>query len=178
VQVPPGSAVTGDESEGGTFKRAFGLKRQVHPEDGARRRVAQLDLGRPNARRREANDVVSPPVVSDGVSYQHVPQCASPQETSTSASASGESASIHQKYGVVAGRRFTARSQEGRKGRLVFIKLGEDVADKAVVVARPRPKFFPVRDPEWRHDVFIRVGIPVLGATVAAMGAWLIAARF
>ena len=37
-----------------------------------------------------------------------------------------------------------------------------------------RPKFFRVGDPPWREDVGYRVGIPVLGAVVAVMLAWLI----
>jgi hypothetical protein len=60
-------------------------------------------------------------------------------------------------------------------GRLGFVKLAEEVPMKAAVVSRPRPKFFPVRDPAWRHSVFMRVGIAVLGAAAAAIGAWLIA---
>jgi hypothetical protein len=55
------------------------------------------------------------------------------------------------------------------------VKLDEEVADRAVVSMRPRPKFFPVRDPAWREDVAIRVGIPALGAVVAAAFAWMIA---
>jgi hypothetical protein len=56
-----------------------------------------------------------------------------------------------------------------RAGRIGwgFVRLEEEVADRAVVVERGRPKFLRVRDPEWRRDVAFRVGIPVLGAVVA-----------
>jgi hypothetical protein len=39
---------------------------------------------------------------------------------------------------------------------------------------RRRPRFLQVRDPAWREDVAFRVGIPALGAVVAAGVAWLI----
>jgi hypothetical protein len=55
-----------------------------------------------------------------------------------------------------------------------FVKLDEEVADKAVMVKRRRPKVLHVRDPEWRRDVAFRAGIPVLGAVVAVMFALLI----
>ena len=67
--------------------------------------------------------------------------------------------------------------RDGRK-RWLGRKLDEKVVDTTAVVARPRPKFFPASHPPWRHDVFSRVGIPVLlGAVAAAMGAWLIGAQ-
>src|SRR5881398_2256264 len=72
---------------------------QLDPGDRARFGVAQLDLGRPYAHRREADDAVGPPVMGDGVSDQHVPQFASPQETSISASACIGLASTRRRYG-------------------------------------------------------------------------------
>jgi hypothetical protein len=42
------------------------------------------------------------------------------------------------------------------------------------MVDRPRPKFLPIRDPAWRHEVALRVGVPVLGTIVAVAFAWLI----
>jgi hypothetical protein len=44
----------------------------------------------------------------------------------------------------------------------------------AVVIKRPRPKLFRLRDPEWRDDVAFRLGFPLLGAVVAVTLAWLI----
>jgi hypothetical protein len=60
------------------------------------------------------------------------------------------------------------------KDRLGFVKLGEKIADRTVMVKRRRPKFLHVRDPVWRTDIAFRVGIPTLGAVVAAGAAWLI----
>jgi hypothetical protein len=54
------------------------LQLQIDPERGPRLGIAQFDLGRRHARRREADDNVGPPIVGDGVSDQHVPQFASP----------------------------------------------------------------------------------------------------
>jgi hypothetical protein len=55
-----------------------------------------------------------------------------------------------------------------------FVKLDEEIADRTVMVKRRPPKFLHVRDPVWREDIAFRVGIPVLGAVVAAGLAWLI----
>ena len=42
------------------------------------------------------------------------------------------------------------------------------------MVKRRRSKFLHVRNPVWREDIAFRVGIPLLGAVVAAGVAWLI----
>jgi len=55
-----------------------------------------------------------------------------------------------------------------------FVKLDEEVADRAVMAERRRPKFLRARDPVWREDIAFRLGIPVLGTVVAAGVAWLI----
>jgi hypothetical protein len=55
-----------------------------------------------------------------------------------------------------------------------FVKLDDEIADRAVMVKRRRPKFLHLRDPAWREDIALRVGIPVLGAVVASGFAWLI----
>jgi hypothetical protein len=54
------------------------------------------------------------------------------------------------------------------------VKLDGEVADTAVVVKRPRSKFFRLRDPEWRGDIAFRLGFPVLGAVAAVTLVWLI----
>jgi hypothetical protein len=56
----------------------------------------------------------------------------------------------------------------------VFVKLDEEGADKVVVVKRPRPKFWRLRDPVWREDTAYRLGFPMVGAVVAVTFAWLI----
>ena len=43
----------------------------------------------------------------------------------------------------------------------------------AAVVKRRRPKYFRLRDPEWRSDMAVRLGFPVLGAVAAVAFAWL-----
>ena len=50
---------------------------------------------------------------------------------------------------------------------------GED-ADRACVVKRPRPKFFRLRDPEWRADIAVRLGFPVIGVVAGVTFAVLI----
>jgi hypothetical protein len=57
---------------------------QVDPESHPRLGIAQLDLGRLHARRREADDNMGPPVIDDGVSDQHFRSSPLP-ETSPSA---------------------------------------------------------------------------------------------
>jgi hypothetical protein len=42
------------------------------------------------------------------------------------------------------------------------------------MVERPRLKVLPIRDRMWRHEVALRVGLPVLGAAAAVTFAWLI----
>ena len=54
------------------------------------------------------------------------------------------------------------------------VKPDGEVADTAVVIKRPRPRLFRLRDPEWRGDVAFRLGFPVLGALAAITLAWLI----
>ena len=44
----------------------------------------------------------------------------------------------------------------------------------AAVVKRHRPKYLRLRDPEWRSDMAVRLGFPVLGAVAAVAFAWLI----
>jgi hypothetical protein len=72
---------------------------QIDPERHPRFGIAQLDLGRPHARWREADDHMGPPVMDDGVSDQHVPQFAPPRDVSLSL-ARDEAASTHQRYGL------------------------------------------------------------------------------
>jgi hypothetical protein len=36
------------------------------------------------------------------------------------------------------------------------------------------PKFFLMRGPDWRSEVAVRFGIPIVGAIAAVMFAWLV----
>ena len=89
------------EPEGGSLRCVpLAVQLQVDPERHPRLGIAQLDLGRLDARRREADDNVGPPVIGDGVSDQHVPQFAPPRDVSLSF-AREEAASTHQRYGLL-----------------------------------------------------------------------------
>src|SRR5438309_7840868 len=75
-----GAAIALDETECSPLRRILLVQAlQIDPDCCAGRGVAQLDLGRPHARRCKPDDTVGPAVVGDGVSDQHVPQFASPQ---------------------------------------------------------------------------------------------------
>ena len=89
------------EPKGGSLRCVpLPVQLQVDPERHPRLGIAQLDLGRLHARRREADDNVGPPVIGDGVSDQHVPQFAPPRDVSLSF-AREEAASTHQRYGLL-----------------------------------------------------------------------------
>ena len=42
------------------------------------------------------------------------------------------------------------------------------------VAKRPRPKYLRLRNPEWRWDIFFRLGFPMLGGVAAVAFTWLI----
>jgi hypothetical protein len=96
------ASLAANEPKGRTLRCVqLALQRQIDPERRPRLRIAQLNLGRLHARRREADDNVGPPVIGDGVSDQHVPQFAPPRDVSLSF-AREEPASTHQRYGLLA----------------------------------------------------------------------------
>src|SRR5436309_13517728 len=72
---------------------------QLDPEGGSGAGVAELDLGRPQACRREDDNNAGPPVVRDGVSDQHVQQSASPASRLSLSLARFEPPSTRQRYG-------------------------------------------------------------------------------
>ena len=94
------ATIASDETKRGPLRCILSLKEpQIDPECCARLGLAQLDLGRPYARRCEPDDAIGPAAIGDGVSDQHVPQFASPQETSLSASVRFGPASTRRRYG-------------------------------------------------------------------------------
>jgi hypothetical protein len=61
-----------------------------------------------------------------------------------------------------------------RKLLLAVLKLGEASVDTKTVLKR-RPKlWWSVRDPGWRADFNLRIGLPILGAALAGAFALLI----
>src|SRR5713101_5577115 len=74
------TTATRDQTERGPIRRTFCAGwLQIDPDSRPRLGVAQLDLGWTHARRRETDDLVSPPMMGDGVSDQHVPQSPLPR---------------------------------------------------------------------------------------------------
>src|SRR6266481_1267707 len=84
------ATISPDEMEGGPLGRILSVKAlQIDPECCARLGLAQLDLGRPYARRCEPDDAIGPAAIGDGVSDQHVPQSPPPGDVALSFGAFG-----------------------------------------------------------------------------------------
>jgi hypothetical protein len=70
--------------------------------------------------------------------------------------------------------RIARRPTVGQLSSFAVLKLGEASVDTNPVLKR-RPKlWWSVRDPGWRADFNLRIGLPILGAALAGASALLI----